>query len=60
MLAGINKKATLKMDFYPKAQMEINLTFMYDSNFILFYFISLLEAMKRHSRSNYGKGAKQL
>lgn len=56
MLAGINKKATLRMDFYPKAPMEMNHTFMYNSSFISLYFISLFEAMKRYSSSYYSKG----
>lgn len=37
MLAGSNKKATLRMDFYTKVQIKMNLTFIYSSHLISFY-----------------------
>lgn len=38
MLAHSNKKATLRMDFYPKVQIKMNLTTPISFHFILFYF----------------------
>lgn len=39
MLAGSNKKATLRMDFYPKVQIKMILTFIDNSNLISLYSI---------------------